>query len=131
MVGIGLSEMSEKQLVEKANLALGPMEAGEENRPEVIKFVGVSIERGLGGMVFELNSTQSAGWLKEKETMANFLSNMGSTTDFKDQTYEVVMDWVLVTLEIGLAESWRAIKIASGLRPLAIKEVCWIKPIQL
>ena len=68
-----------------------------------------------------------AGWLKEKETMASFLSNMGSTMDFKDQMYKVIMDWVPVTLEIGLSESWRAIKIASGLRPLVIKEVCWIK----
>ena len=37
-----------------------------------------------------MNSWQSAGWLKEKETMANFLSNMGSTMDFKDQTYKVL-----------------------------------------
>ena len=46
-----------------------------------------------------MNSLQSAGWLKEKETMANFLSTMGSTTGFKDQTYKVVMDWVLVRLK--------------------------------
>ena len=39
--------MLEKQLVKKANLALGLMEAVEENRPDTIKFVGVSIERGL------------------------------------------------------------------------------------
>ena len=63
--------------------------------------------------------------------MANFLSNMGSTTDFKDKMYEVVMDWVPVMLEISLAESWRAIELVSGLRPLAIKEVCWIKPTHL
>ena len=64
MVGIELSKMLEKQLVKKANLALGWMEAEEENKQDAIKFVGVSIERGLGGVVYEMNSSQSAGWLK-------------------------------------------------------------------
>ena len=47
--GKGINELSEKHLVEKANLALVLMEVGEENRPDMTKFVGANKERGLGG----------------------------------------------------------------------------------
>ena len=78
-----------------------------------------------------MNSFQAADWLKGKDTMANFLLNMGSTTDYKEQTYEVVMDWVPVSLEVEHTESWRAVEQANGLRASAIVEVCWIKPSHL
>ena len=42
--------------------------------------------------------------------MSNFLENIGSTTDYKEQTYEVVMDWVPIMLDIEQAEGWRAIE---------------------
>ena len=131
MVGEGLSDLSEKQLVEKANLALGLMEAGEENRLEAAQFVGASKERSAGGVTYELNSSQAVDWLKGKDTMANFLSNMGLTTDYKEQMYEVVMDWVPVSLKVKHTGSWRAVEQVSRLRASAITEVCWIKPTHL
>ena len=84
MEGVGLGELSEKQLVEKANLALALMTEEEENRPTPVKFMGANKERGSGGVTFELNSEVAAGWLREEASMAKFLSKMGSTADFKE-----------------------------------------------
>ena len=92
MVGDGTNDLTEKQLVGKANLALGMMMEGEDSRPEGAKFVGANKERGLGRVSYELNTEEVAMWLKVKATMLNFLSNMGSTMDFKEQSYKVVMD---------------------------------------
>ena len=100
MIGEGLSEMTEKLLVEKANIALVLMVEGEENRPTMVKFVGANKERGMGGVTYELNLLEAPEWLKKKTNMANFLLNMGSTADFKEQTFDIVVDWTPVSFEI-------------------------------
>ena len=56
-------------------------------------------------MTYELNTVDAATWLKEKTTMAGFLDNMGSTTDFIDQMYDVVIDWIPVVRGQGLGRS--------------------------
>ena len=127
MVGEGLLELTEKQLVEKANLVLGMMIEGEESRPAMAKFVGASKERGLRGMT----TVEAANWLKEKINMTDFLANMGSTTDYKEQTFEVVIDWVWASFEVKLQDSWRVVEQENRLKFAAIRGVLWIKPIHL
>ena len=131
MVGDGTNDLTEKQLVEKANLGMGMMMEGEDSRPEGVKFIGANKERGLGGVSYELNTEEAATWLKVKATMSDFLSNMGFTTDFREQMYEVVMDWIPVMLEVDQPIYWRVIEKASGVRDGVIKEAAWIKPIHL
>ena len=105
LVGEGMSELSEKQLVEKANIALTLMSEGEERRLAEAKFVGASKERGLGGVTYEMNTVGMATWLREKTTMSDFLNNMGSMTDYKEQMYNVVIDWTPVSFEINQPDS--------------------------
>ena len=47
-----MGELLEKQLVEKANLALALMEDEEDNRLTPVKFMGANKERGTGGVTF-------------------------------------------------------------------------------
>ena len=51
-----MSELMEKQLVEKVNMALGLMAEGEESRLALVKFVGANKERGSGGVTYEMNT---------------------------------------------------------------------------
>ena len=131
MEGAGMDVLTEKQLVEKANMALGLMEVAEEGRPSNVKVVGANKDRGAGGVTFELNSGEAAEWLKDKGMMSEFLSKMGSTADFKEQLYEVVMDWVPATFETELPAAWKGVEQANGLRTLAIVGARWIKPVHL
>ena len=131
MGGEGLGDLTEKQWVEKANIALMLMDGQEENRPEGITFVGVSKEKEDRGVIFEMNTGEAAGWLRDKAVMAAFLAKMGSTVDFKVQTYEVVVDWVPVTFEADQPAAWKRVEQSNGLREFAIKEVAWIKPAHL
>ena len=107
------------------------MSEGEESRPVEVKFVGVSKERGLGGVMYEMNTVGTATWLREKTNMSDFLKNMGSTMDYKEQMYDMVIDWTPVSFEINQPDSWRAVKKASGLKKSAIKDASWIKPTHL
>ena len=63
--------------------------------------------------------------------MADFLSNMGSMMDYKEQLYEVVIDWIPVSFEVDQMALWRGVEQASRLRSSAIKGVLWIKPTHL
>ena len=107
------------------------MEEGEKDRPAMIKFLGVNKEKGLGGVTYELNSLEAAVWLKKKTNMSDFMTRMGSTADYKEQTFEVVVNWIPVSFEVELQKSWRAVEQASGLTNAAIGSIVWIKPIHL
>ena len=131
MGGDGLGDLTEKQWVEKANMALTLMEGQEENRPEGVNFVGVSKEKENMGVIFELNTIEVAVWMKDKRVMTAFLAKMGLMVDFKMQTYEVVVDYVPVSFDVDQLADWKRVEQASGLRDSAIKEVKWIKPTHL
>ena len=131
MVGAGMDALTEKQLVEKANMALALMEEVGEGKPNDVKVVGANKDRGEGGVTFEMNSGEAVGWLKGKDVMGEFLVKMGSTADFKEQLYEVVLDWVPVTFEVDLPAAWKGVEQANGLRMAAIKGARWIKPTQM
>lgn len=129
--GDGVGDLSEKQWVEKANMALNLMEEQEGDKPAAVYFVGVSKEREDRGVIFEMNSGAAAGWLRDKGVMKEFLAKMGSTVDFKVQTYEVVVDWVPVSFEAEQAAAWKRVEQANSLRETAIQEASWIKPAHL
>lgn len=131
MEGEGLGDLTEKQWVEKANMALALMEDQEGNKPVKVYFVGVSKEREGKGVIFEMNSVEAAGWLKDKQVMKSFLAKMGSTVDFKGQTYEVVVDWVPVSFDADQPAAWKRVEQSNGLRESAIQEAAWIKPTHL
>ncbi|KAF8227499.1 hypothetical protein L208DRAFT_1379717 [Tricholoma matsutake] len=129
--GDGMAELTEKQLVEKANVALDLMGLQAEDKPEGTWFMGVSKLNGVGGVMYEMDSEEAAEWLKGGEVMKAFIAKMGSTADYRAQTYEVVVDWVLTTLNMGQMGALESIEQASGLQTAAIHEAWWIKPIHL
>ena len=69
MMGVDIDELSEKQLVEKVNMALGLMEVAEESKPREVKVVGVNKDKGEGGVMYELNTGEAVRWLKDNIVM--------------------------------------------------------------
>jgi len=129
--GDGMAELTEKQLVEKANVALDLMGLQAEDKPKGTRFVGVSKLNGAGGVMYEMDSEGAAEWLKGGDVMKAFIAKMGSTADYRAQTYEVVVDWVPTTLDMGQMGALESIEQASGLQTAAIREARWIKPVHL
>jgi len=130
MEGEGMMELTEKQLVEKANLAIGLMDGQMEDKPKEATFVGASKlgEAGVRGILYEMNSEEVMEWLKRAETMREFTGKMGLTVGYKAQTYKVVVDWVPTTLDVNQMEAIEAVEQANRIQPKSIKEMRWIKP---
>ena len=126
----GMMELTEKQLVEKANLAIGLMDSQMEDKPKEATFVGASKlgEAGVRGILYEMNSEEVMEWLKRAETIREFTGKMGSTVGYKAQTYKVVVDWVPTTLDVNQMEAIEAVEQANRIQPKSIKEMRWIKP---
>ncbi|KAF8237866.1 hypothetical protein L208DRAFT_1375393 [Tricholoma matsutake] len=92
-----------------------------EDKPEGTQFVGVSKLNGAGGVMSEMYLEGAAEWLKGGDVIKVY----------RAQTYEVVMDWVLTTLDMGHMGALELIEQASGLQMAAIHDVQWIKPVHL
>ena len=129
--GQGLGNLSERQWVDKANVALTLLDVQEENRLEAVNFVGVNKERENRGVIFEMNSGEAAEWLRNRQVMAAFIAKMGEMVNFKEQTYEVVVDWVPVSFEVDSSAAWKRVEQSNGLWESAIQDVSWIKPTHL
>ena len=131
MEGEVMGDLTEKQMVEKANLALEIMGTLAEEKPDKVKFVGASRMNGTGGVLYEMNEEGAAEWLRKVKVMELFMAKMGSMIDFRAQTYEIIVDWVPTTLDITQAGALEIIEQTSGLSEMAIREVQWIKPTRL
>jgi hypothetical protein len=112
--GDGMAELTEKQLVEKANVALDLMGLQAEDKLTGTRFVGVSKLNGTGGVMYEMDSEEAAKWLKGGDVMKAFIAKMGSTADYRAQTYEVVVDWVPTMLDMGQMGALESIEQVSG-----------------
>lgn len=111
---VGVEEMSEKQLVEKANMAMLLMNDQEE-KPVSANFIGANKERGTGGVVYEMNSNEAVEWITKTKMMKTFLAKMGFMVDYKAKMFEVVVDWIPTTFKVDQPEVWRAIEYTSRL----------------
>ncbi|KAF8805088.1 hypothetical protein BYT27DRAFT_7105687, partial [Phlegmacium glaucopus] len=112
----GLAELTEKQLVEKANMALDLMGPQGEAKPEGTCFVGANKLNGAGGVMYEMNSEEAAEWVKDGDVMKAFIAKMGSTADYRAQMYEVVVDWVPTTFDMNQVGALEVVEQASGLQ---------------
>ena len=115
----------------KANMALDLMGLQAEDKPVGTRFMGVGKLNGMGGVMYEMDMEEAAEWLKGSDVIKAFIVKMGSMTDYRAQMYEVVVDWVPTTLDMGQMGALESIEQASRLQMAAIHKARWIKPIHL
>ena len=73
----GMVELTEKQLVEKANVALDLMRLQAEDKPVGTQFMGVSKLNGMGEVMYEMDMEEVAEWLKGSDVMKAFIAQWG------------------------------------------------------
>jgi len=122
----GLQDMSEKELVSKANMALAMLAAEVEGVPEEGEFVGAT-KLQHGGILFRMNSEEGAEWIR-KEGKEGFLAKMGGTSVVKERTATVVVEYVPVTFEPEVEGALREVEQVSGLKEGSIVRATYIKP---
>lgn len=89
----GLSDLTEKELVEKAKTSLDLMGIFAKDQPEGTTFVAARKLRS-GGIIYQLESVASAVWLRTPEVMVSFMAHFGGTSIIRSRLVYVVAEYV-------------------------------------
>ncbi|KAF9780520.1 hypothetical protein BJ322DRAFT_973104, partial [Thelephora terrestris] len=81
-----------------------------------------------GGLLLELDSTETADWLRHPNTRESFLTGLGSGANIKDRTYQVIVQFVPIQFDPEIQENLRNYEIFNGLEENSVLKAEWIKP---
>jgi hypothetical protein len=123
--GGGLSGLSEKEAVAKANLALTSLSG--EAMPKGAVFVGAA-KLHNGSILLQTDSEETATWLKRGEVTKQFVDNLGGTSVFKPRQLQTVVEFVPVAFDPETAGALRGVEAASGLALGSISSARYFKP---
>jgi hypothetical protein len=121
----GLSSLTEKELVLKANLAIGFME--DDAMPEDTAFVGATKLKN-GGALLQLNTNKAADWLRGEKATASFLEQMGGTSTIKSRQWNTIVEFVPITFNPNNLDGLREVEKVSGLPRGTIASAKYFKP---
>jgi hypothetical protein len=109
-----LADLSEKELVSKANTTLAIMESAALGSPEGIRFVGVDVLRS-GTVAYHLNNIEAARWIQKEENAKAFMSHFGGASLAKPLLIHTLVEFVPLTFDPNLLSAVEAVERNSGL----------------
>lgn len=123
----GFADLTEKQLVEKATLALDLMGIEASDAPGEVKFLCAQILRG-GGVVYQLSSPAAADWLRKEDVMKAFLEKLGGTSIYRNRLMNTVVEYVPTSFDPTSLGALEELEGANGLPTGTIVSARFIKP---
>ena len=122
-----ISDLSEAQIVAKANIALEQM--GDETTPAG-QFTGARILRN-GGVLIEANEEALIAWVQDDARREEFQNAFdGGQARIKDKTYSVIIEFVPIAHKTGNQTEYRHIEGVSHIDPGHLVNTKWMKPIE-
>ncbi|KAJ7707388.1 hypothetical protein B0H17DRAFT_1191894 [Mycena rosella] len=121
----GFAELTEKLIVEKANMALQLMaSAVEDIVPTAARFLGAVIQRS-SAVLLHLDSAASAEWVRANK--AAFLASFGGTTAFKDRFLNVLAQYVPLSFDPSQDGALHVLESDNNLPCGELGKTRWIK----
>ncbi|KAG1828668.1 hypothetical protein EV424DRAFT_1536412 [Suillus variegatus] len=124
----GLKDLTEAELVRKANQALEGMKATGKEVPQDALFTSARKLRH-GGVIFEVDSTDTKAWLSCQSTSQDFSENFGGETMIKNRTFQIIAEYVPTTFNPDSSTSLAETEKNSKLQPGSLIKAKWIKPL--
>lgn len=126
--GVSAVQLTEKELVQKAMLALELMRGAGHPHPEGMRFVTVKRLRH-GGLLYELNTKEAASWLQRPENMKPFTNHFGHDASIAAKHYACLLRNAPVYLQPDNPRDLRELEAVNGWEPNELTAAHWIKPI--
>lgn len=123
--GIGLSKLTEEEIVLKAMLAIKGMETKDKER---IVIVGAKKLRN-GGIILKAKNREGAELLKEVSTKEDFALNFGGEIKIKDRNHTVIVKHVPISFQADIMAELQKAEEANNLVKYSILSTRWIKPL--
>ena len=114
------------ELKDKANKIVS--ELNDPSHPEVTKIESVARNRDNSLLVL-LNSKEAADWLRVPDVGDRFLDKFAIGANIQDRSFNVLLQWVPITLNPTNHIHHREIEEVNNLLDQAILKMRWIKPV--
>jgi hypothetical protein len=125
-----LEVLNEETLTRKAKDALNATwVAATDPKPERPVLRTITLLKN-GGLLLELDSTDSADWLRTPRVRESFLVGLGSGANIKDRTYQVIVQFVPIQFDPEDQEHLRQYELYNGIEANSVLKAEWIKPIK-
>ena len=121
-------DLTEKEIIEKANLAIHMMQDDDFQAPEGIQFLHAK-KTSNGGVILMMKTIEAAAWLRNPGVIGRFTEKMGGTATASATLYMIVAEYVPVSYSPEGYKVNAAVEENSGLNRGAIQEVRYIKQI--
>ena len=122
-----LHDLTEKELVTKANLPIENMDLIADNLP--INFTFLSVRKLRGSKVsYEINTQENAKWLQKTENQQLFLQYYNGSATIVQKTYKTVVEFVPITFAEQDGSALWDVETMSGLQQDDLCSIKWIKP---
>lgn len=123
-----LAALNEKELVEKANIALEGIQL-IDGYPGGTRFLGARKLKG-GDVLLILNSAAAQNWLSNTDIAKAFLAGFNGTSKMRTPMLTVVAEYVPVSVNPTEKGAILSIEQEGGLERGSIKSAAWIRPIE-
>jgi hypothetical protein len=120
-----LTELTELELVAKANEAVEHMETQESGKE--VRFVGAK-KLTNGGIVFDMGTPEAANHIQHHKQ--DFLQRFSASAIVKERSVSVIVEYVPVSHSPDALAEYARIEHDSGLPEGTLAVTRWIKPIQ-
>ncbi|KAJ6467340.1 hypothetical protein C8R45DRAFT_1106101 [Mycena sanguinolenta] len=126
----GLANLTEKELVQKANLAwdIAVTALGDSTAPANASFVSACRVRS-GAIVLHLNTPAAAEWIRVPHRIAAFLAGMEGMSIYRPRSFSYVVEFIPVTFNPELRRAFETIEDSNGLDHGDITQARFIKPL--
>ncbi|KAF9803141.1 hypothetical protein IEO21_09754 [Rhodonia placenta] len=128
--GDGIHNLSERELVVKASIALDNM--GEDGADAPDGGIVFRSARRLknGGVIFEINTVAAADWLRKPDVMHHFISFYdGGNSVAKGYRYPIIVKFVSTNFDLTSQHKIQWIETDTVLPMRAIQVTQWLKPV--
>lgn len=119
--------LSDKELVEKANVTLTLMGTQADDAPVGSKFIGAKRLRN-GNILYAMNTKEAADWMKKKEAQKAFGEKYGGMTNVRTRLLYAIAEFVPTTFGAGSDFANAQVEDVNKLHAGSLAYSKWIKP---
>jgi hypothetical protein len=120
------AKLSEKELVDRANVAVDRMGLQAADKPDAFAFIAAS-KLEHGGIRYRMADKACADWLRRQDVREAFTAEFGGDGQLKDKSYAVIAEFADVGFNPADTDELNAVARVNGLAPRSITSARWLK----
>ena len=121
------TDLTEKDLVTKANMALELMNNTPTIKPKIVSFITTKKLQN-GNILFQLNSTQATVWLRNPNVQKEFLLTYSSNANICNKLHHVIAEFIPISFDVGTDHSHTILEVNNSRTTGSITWTKYVKP---